>query len=56
MSLFGGAFDERVALTIVEESGGGGINAWRTSQDFTTRTGTNIEKIDNTNYAGSCPA
>jgi len=51
MSLFGGAFDERVALTIVEESGGGGINAWRTSQDFTARTGTNIEKIDNTNYA-----
>jgi hypothetical protein len=51
MSLFGGAFDERVALTIVEESGGGGINAWRTSQDFNARTGTSIEKIDNTNYS-----
>jgi hypothetical protein len=51
MSLFGGALDERVALTIVEESGGGGINAWRTSQDFVTRTGTNIEKIDNTSYS-----
>jgi hypothetical protein len=50
MALFGGAFDERVALTIAQESGGGGINSWRTSQDFTTRTGTNIEKIDNTNY------
>lgn len=48
MALFGGAFDERVALTVVQESGGGGINSWRTSQDFTTRTGTNIEKIDNT--------
>jgi hypothetical protein len=51
MSLFGGAFDERVALTIVEESGGGGIDAWRTSADFVTRTGTSIEKIDNTNYS-----
>ena len=51
MALFGGAFDERVALTVAEESGGGGITSWRTSQDFTTRTGTNIEKIDNTNFA-----
>ncbi|WP_437597860.1 alpha/beta hydrolase family protein [Sorangium sp. So ce590] len=49
MALFGGAFDERVALTVAQESGGGGITSWRTSQDFTTRTGTNIEKIDNTN-------
>jgi hypothetical protein len=51
MALFGGALDERVALTVAEESGGGGITSWRTSQDFTTRTGVNIEKIDNTNYA-----
>ncbi|HKP63490.1 MAG TPA: hypothetical protein VJV78_42435, partial [Polyangiales bacterium] len=51
MALFAGAFDERIALTIAQESGGGGINSWRTSQDFTSRTGTNIEKIDNTNYA-----
>src|SRR5690606_34176414 len=51
MALFSGAFDERVALTIAQESGGGGINAWRTSQAFTDRTGTNIEKIDNTNYS-----
>jgi hypothetical protein len=51
MALFGGAFDERVALTVAQESGGGGITSWRTSQDFTTRTGTNVEKIDNTNYA-----
>ncbi len=50
MALFAGALDERVALTVAEESGGGGINSWRTSQDFTTRTGTSIEKIDNTNY------
>jgi hypothetical protein len=51
MALFGGAFDERVALTVAQESGGGGITSWRTSQDFTARTGTSIEKIDNTNYA-----
>ena len=50
MALFSGALDERVALTVAEESGGGGIDSWRTSQDFTTRTGTAVEKIDNTNY------
>jgi len=50
MALFAGAFDERVALTIAQESGGGGITSWRTSQDFSTRTGTNVEKIDNTNF------
>ena len=27
MALFGGALDERVALTVVEESGGGGIDS-----------------------------
>jgi hypothetical protein len=56
MALFAGAFDERIALTIAQESGGGGINAWRTSQDFTTRTGKDIEKIDNTNYAWFLPS
>jgi hypothetical protein len=56
MALFGGAFDERVALTVVQESGGGGINSWRLSQNFTTRTGTNIEKIDNTNYSWFLPS
>lgn len=51
MALFAGAFDERIALTIAEESGGGGINSWRTSKEFNTRTSTNIEKIDNTNFS-----
>jgi hypothetical protein len=51
MSLFAGAFDERVALTIVEESGGGGIDSWRMSQEFVDRTGVQVEKIDNTNYS-----
>ena len=56
MALFAGAFDERVALTIAQESGGGGITSWRTSQDFTTRTGTNVEKIDNTSGAWFMPS
>jgi hypothetical protein len=51
MSMFSGALDERVALTIIEESGGGGIDAWRASADFDTRTGMSTEKIDNTNYS-----
>jgi glucuronyl esterase-like protein len=51
MALFGGALDERVALTLVQESGGGGVNSWRLSQDFVDRTQTQIEKIDNTNYS-----
>jgi hypothetical protein len=31
MALFSGAFDERVALTIAQESGGGGDTSWRYS-------------------------
>lgn len=46
MALFSGAYDERIALTIVQESGGGGINSWRVSETIG-----NVEKIDNTNYA-----
>ncbi|WP_319590117.1 dockerin-like protein [uncultured Draconibacterium sp.] len=32
MALFSGAFDERIALTIAQESGGGGAAAWRVSE------------------------
>jgi len=32
MALFAGAFDERIALTIAQESGGGGAPAWRVSE------------------------
>jgi hypothetical protein len=32
MALFAGAFDERIALTIVQESGGGSATAWRVSE------------------------
>ena len=46
MALFAGAYDERIALTIVQESGGGGVNAWRVSETIG-----NVEKIANTNYS-----
>lgn len=32
MALFAGAFDERIALTIAQESGGGGYTTWRFSE------------------------
>ena len=47
MALFAGAFDERIALTIAQESGGGGATSWRYSH--TEPQGT-VEYIDNTDY------
>ena len=41
MALFAGAFDERIALTIAQEPGGGGAAAWRVSEtlgEVETRT------------------
>lgn len=45
MALFCGAFDERVALTIAQEPGGGGAASWRVS-----RTLGNVENLDKTDY------
>jgi hypothetical protein len=48
MALFAGALDERVALTIAQESGGGGMPAWRPSWVLRDPRG-DVERIGNTN-------
>ncbi|MBQ6965949.1 MAG: hypothetical protein IJP82_09740 [Bacteroidaceae bacterium] len=45
MALFCGAFDERVALTIAQEPGGGGAAAWRVSRMLGK-----VETLDRTDY------
>src|SRR5688572_7994105 len=45
MALFAGAFDERIALTIAQESGGGGAPAWRVSETLGE-----VEKLGATDY------
>ncbi len=45
MALYCGAFDERIALTIAQEPGGGGAAAWRIS-----RTMNDVENLDKTDY------
>ena len=47
MALFAGAFDERIALTIAQESGGGGATSWRYSHSEPIGS---VEDIDNTDY------
>ncbi len=46
MALYCGAFDERIALTIAQEPGGGGAAAWRTSHESSQ----NVEDLDKTDY------
>ena len=45
MSLFCGAFDERVALTIAQEPGGGGAASWRYNCHVDS-----VENLDRTDY------
>ena len=47
MALFAGAFDERIALTIAQESGGGGATSWRYSHSEPLGS---VEDIHNTDY------
>ena len=46
MALFAGALDERIALTIAQEPGGGGIASWRVSETLG-----NVETLAKTNYS-----
>ena len=48
MALFAGAFDERIALTIPIESGGGGAPAWRVSQEI--EGSREVESLSNTDF------
>lgn len=48
MALFAGAFDERIALTIAQENGGGGAPAWRVSHEIEAQG--SVEDIDDTDY------
>ncbi len=48
MAMFAGALDERVALTIAQESGGGGIPSWRASTVLKDPRG-DVERFVNTN-------
>ena len=49
MALWSGAFDERIALTIAQEPGGGGAAAWRVSELVDPFRGTQgVEKLGRT--------
>ncbi len=45
MALFCGAFDDRIALTIAQEPGGGGAASWRVSHTLSE-----VEDLDRTDY------
>ena len=49
MALYCGAFDERIALVVAQEPGGGGAASWRKSHELTL-AGRHLEDIDKTDY------
>lgn len=48
MALFAGALDERIALTIAQENGGGGAPAWRVSHEIEANG--SVEDVHDTSY------
>ncbi|MGE5811381.1 MAG: fibronectin type III domain-containing protein [Ignavibacteria bacterium] len=48
MAIFAGAFDERIALTIGQESGGGGYTTWRYSEEINKIE--SVETLGKTDY------
>jgi fibronectin type 3 domain-containing protein len=47
LALWSGALDERIALTVAQESGGGGDTSWRYSH---TEPAGSVEDVDDTDY------
>lgn len=47
-ALYAGAFDERIALTIAQENGGGGSPSWRVSHEIEPQG--SVEDVDDTDY------